>query len=445
MSRREHLKIAGTRGFDASIMQIYRSKNITIPRDQSLTELLHTSAYPDLPESHIICGDSLTNRSITIGELRNRTGRIAKGLKNVLRPSDQARWAVILPNSVEFLETVHAILWTDGVICPINHALKPAEIGHGLAVSRPDYIVVYGPIVPVVQEAIGIAEKELKTEGVNWVVPGIITAIAGLKGYKHIPDDFFAYDKLAIPHHKDTSTRLASIHLSSGTTGKPKGVELTHFNYVANCYQLFHHDPAVFNPRSKTVAFTPWVHIGATTMPLFLGPWTGMFHHAMPSYNFEKFAALVGSIQATMFSGVPSVVLNLANNDVTARYDFSRAQVINVGGAPLKAHMVNTLYAKAPWKLNQVFGMTEAAGYVAYQKLNEKLPDGFVGSFLPNVEARLVKEGTCEDAPKGGPGELWLRGPNISRGYAFNDEANSKAFPEKGWYNTGKHKMSPLS
>jgi acyl-CoA synthetase (AMP-forming)/AMP-acid ligase II len=420
-------------------MTIYRSGSIAIPRDQNLTELLHKSADLRLPLSHIICGDSLTNRSITIGELRARAGRIAKGLKDVLGPQDQARWALILPNSVEFLEIVHVVLWTGGVFCPVNYALKAAEIGHGLSVSRPDYIVAYGAVINVVEEAVMVAEKELRRQGVEWKRPHIVTVIARAKGHMHIPSDFLTDESLEIPHHDETSNRLASIHLSSGTTGKPKGVELTHYNFVANCYQLLHQDPGVYNSRSRTVAFTPWVHIGATTVPLFLGPWVGMFHHAMPAYNAEKFAALVGSIQATMFSGVPSVVLSLASGDLTFKYDFSRAQVINVGGAPFKADMVEKLYKLAPWRLNQVYGMTEAAGYVAYQRLGEALPEGLVGSLLPNVEARLVKEGTSDDAARGGPGELWVRGPNITRGYAFNSEANEKAFPEREWYNTGEY------
>ena len=421
---------------------VYRTRTISIPKDLNLTELLHRSACPTLPESHIICGDNLTNRSITIGELRSRAGRIARGLHEKLQPHDQARWALILPNSVEFLEVVHAVLWTGGVFCPINHALKAAEIGHGLAVSQPDFIIAYGSTLAIVEEAIVIAMKDLRRQGVEWRRPEVLTIISRAKGYQHVPDDFYGQQSLAVPHHEDTSTRLASIHLSSGTTGKPKGVELTHLNFVANCYQLRDQDPVVYSSRSRTVAFTPWVHIGATTVPLFLGPWVGMFHHAMPSYNAEKFAALVGSTRATMFSGVPSVVLNVVNGNLTRKYDFSQAEVINVGGAPFKADMVKKLYSLAPWKLNQVYGMTEAAGYVAYQRLHEKLPEGLVGSFLPNVEARLVREGTCEDAPVGGPGELWIRGPNITRGYAFNDEANAKAFPEKGWYNTGECRWS---
>jgi len=427
-------------------MRIYQSGDITIPTDQNLTELLHSSAQsPALPESHLIAKDSLTNRSITIGRLRERAGRIAAGLQTRLRPGDQARWAIILPNSVDFLEIVHAILWTGGVVCPINHALKAAEIGHGLFVSRPDFVVAYGPTVPVVQEALQIAGKQLAAQGVTWTKPEIITIVARASSsssslgskHLHIPDDFYASERLPAPHYLDTRTRLATIHLSSGTTGSPKGVELTHYNFVANCYQLFSRDPAVFSPRSRCIAFTPWTHIGNTTVPLFLGPWSGMMSHAMPSYDFGEYVRLIGSNRATFFQGVPSVVLQLASSDdVTSQYDFSQAEVINVGGA-LKKELRDKLMKKAPWRLNQVYGMTEAAGYVAYQRLGESIPEGATGRLLPGIEACLKKEGSTEDAPEGGPGELWIRGPNVTRGYAFNTEASEKGFPMPGWYNTG--------
>ncbi|KAI8240204.1 4-coumarate--CoA ligase-like 7 [Colletotrichum sp. SAR 10_99] len=172
-------------------------------------------------------------------------------------------------------------------------------------------------------------------------------------------------------------------------------------------------------------------------MPLFLGPYTGMFHHAMPQYNIDKFGQLVGSNQATSFQGVPSVVLSLANSDVTERFDFSKAQIINIGGAPLKPEQIERLLRRAPWKLIQAYGMTEAAGYVAYQGFDEEVPNGSTGRLLPGIEAALKKEGTTEDAPEGGPGELWIRGPNITHGYAFNPKANQEAFRMEGWYNTG--------
>jgi 4-coumarate--CoA ligase len=414
-------------------MRIYKERDIDIPRDLNLTELLHQNAgSTPLPESHLIATDSLTNRSITIGELRNRAGRIANGLHKVLKPAEGDRWALILPNCVEYIELFHALLWAGGVGCPINHALKPAEIAHALVVSRPKFIFAYSEALPRIVEGIKIARKELA----SWPEPKIVTVIGRVKGYPYIPNDFLDDEKLAIPHYTDTTTRIASIHLSSGTTGNPKGVILTHHNFIANCLQLYAHDSAQFHSNSRTVAFTPFVHIAMTTMPLFFGPWTGMMHHAMPSFSLPAFGPLVSSVRPTSYQGVPSIALALANTDITEKYDFSQAEVINCGGMSMKKDLVERLTSKAPWKVLQLYGMTEGSPYIAYQKIGEVLPEGKIGHFLPGIEAMLKIEGTNKDAKEGGPGELWLRGPNICKGYT-DEGANEKAFPIKGWYNTG--------
>ncbi|KAF2264437.1 AMP-binding enzyme [Lojkania enalia] len=421
-------------------MRTYSSlTQIDIPTNLSLTQLLHTTTSPPLPPSHIIATDSLTHRSLTLKELRTNAGRIAAGLSSTYRPRDQSHWAVVVPNSCDYIEIVHAILWLGGVICPVNHAIVASEIGHALTVTRPEYIVAYGPTVPKIQEAITIAETELRNQGVQWRVPSIITIISHADSgkYKHIPDDLAAQKALPIPQYNDTRKRLATIHLSSGTTGKPKGVELTQYNFVSNVKQLEAHDSKQFHRGSRIVAFTPFAHIGNTTFPLFLGPYMGIWHHAMPQFELEAFAKLVDSVKPTIFQGVPSIVLTFANSDITHRYDFSKAEKIDCGGPPFKKEMLDRLMSKAPWRINQVYGMTEGAGYVAYQRVGDLQPDNVVGPLLPNIEIALRVNDGKDDAPVGGPGELWLKGPNITRGYAFNREANKSSFPVEGWYNTG--------
>jgi acyl-CoA synthetase (AMP-forming)/AMP-acid ligase II len=434
-------------------MRVYRDKSreINIPKDVNLTELLHTSAVP-LASSHLIATDSLTNRSLTLGDLRSRAGRIAHGLNEAYSPKEGERWAVILPNCIEYIELFHALLWVGGVGCPINHALKPIELAHALAVSRPKYIFAYGASLSNILAGIARAKDDLSCMGSPWDHPVIITVInhigtTKLNGpasseYPHAPDDFLSSEILPVPHYTDTTAHLASIHLSSGTTGSPKGVELTHHNFVANVYQLYAHDPSQFHSASRTVAFTPFVHIAMTTMPLFFGPWTGAMHHAMPApFNIDTFGRLVSSVRPTSFQGVPSIALQIANSNLTDHYDFSNAEVINCGGASMTPETVARLRSKAPWEIIQVYGMTEGAPYVAYQRRNQIIPDGSIGNFLPNVEAVLKVSGTNEDAPEGGPGELWIRGPNITEKYCgVNIEANAKAFPElegQKWYNTG--------
>ncbi|ORY09237.1 AMP-binding enzyme [Clohesyomyces aquaticus] len=421
-------------------MRTYHSPvQISIPTNLSLTQLLHTSTTPLLPPSHLIATDSLTHRSLTLAALRSRAGRLAKSLSDNFHPTDQARWAILLPNSCDYIELVHAILWTGGVVCPINHGIVAAEIAHGLTVTRPSYIVVYGPVAAKVQEAIVLAEQAVRAQNVTWAPPRIITIIERVDGLPHITDCLSAtsLETLPVPSYPDSRLRLATIHLSSGTTGAPKGVELTHYNFVSNVKQLEAHDAKQFHRGSRIVAFTPFAHIGNTTFPLFFGPYMGIWHHAMPQFSLETFGQLVDSIKPTIFQGVPSVVLSLANTDLATRYDFSKAEKIDCGGPPFKQDMLDRLLSKAPWRINQVYGMTEAAGYVAYQRSFDVQKDNAVGPLLPNLEIALRINAGKEDAPEGGPGEMWVRGPNITRGYAFNINANAEGFPVEGWYNTG--------
>ena len=212
-------------------MHIYRAKQqIDIPENLNLTELLHTNSSNALPLSHVIAADNLENREVTIGQLQDTAGRLARGLKAAFKPRDQSRWAILLPNGIAFIEAVHAVLWLDGIFCPINLDLQPAEIGHALSVSKVDYAIVYHETVPKVLKAF----KAAKESDVDFKVPKIVVALGSVSGYKTLHSDFLSHQKLPIPRHADPKKRLASIHLSSGTTGKPKGVGLSHYNYVAN-------------------------------------------------------------------------------------------------------------------------------------------------------------------------------------------------------------------
>jgi acyl-CoA synthetase (AMP-forming)/AMP-acid ligase II len=212
-------------------MHIYRAKQqVEIPVDANLTELLHASATKSLPDQHIIAVDDLEHRTISVGQLRDIAGRLAYGLKSGLNPKDQSRWAILLPNGVAFIEVVHAVLWLDGVFCPINPDLHALEIGYALSVSKVDYAIVWSQIVPKVLEAFSSA-KQIDPA---FREPKLIVALGSASGHLSLHEDFLSSQRLSIPHHKDTRKRLASIHLSSGTTGKPKGVGLSHYNYVSN-------------------------------------------------------------------------------------------------------------------------------------------------------------------------------------------------------------------
>ena len=247
-------------------MRIYRSGYPDVARDLNLTELLHQHAgNVDLPNSHLIAKDDVNNRSLTIGALRSR-------LQKHFQPPDQARWMMVVPNSVDYVEIIHSVLWLGGVACPVKHTLVVGETAHAITVARPFAIIVCTSEGSKVLQAVDVATKELRSQDVAWTRPHIVSAIEHVVGIFHFPKDFLDYTPLPIPHHQDASTRVVTIHLSSGTTGNPKGVELSHHNYVANCFQLYHHDPAQWPPNLRQVASTPYVHIAQMMPAAFFGP-----------------------------------------------------------------------------------------------------------------------------------------------------------------------------
>ena len=415
-------------------MYIYKEGTIDVPTDLNLTELLHTSAQsPALPEDHIIFRDDVENRTCTIGQLRDRAGRLAHGLNNAYKPIDQSRWAVILPNSIALVESCHTVLWLGGIFCPINHLLTSYDMGHALATCMPDYLLVYADIMPKILEAITTA----KSIAPDLVEPQVITALGKVP---HTPglESFLASSALPIPHYPDTRRRLASIHLSSGTTGVSKGVGISHFNYIANVLQMFAHDPDHWTTSEHIVSFTPYVHIANTTIPFFLGPWTGMRHIIMAKYEMHEFLKTVEREKATSIQLTPSLAVEIANTDLAERYSLSQVRNMVVGGLPLTKEVYDRFLAKGngKWKTVQLYGMTEAAPYVSWQKVNEDVPYGAIGKLLPGIEARLCDE-DGKDVEPGAEGEMWIRGPNVTDGYVDNPDATAKAFKDGHWYNTG--------
>lgn len=255
------------------------------------------------------------------------------------------------------------------------------------------------------------------------------------ENYPSLHKAFASSQTLPVPHYEDTQNRLASIHTSSGTTGLPKGVSLSQLNYISNVYELWSHDPDHWTTNESVISITPFVHLANEVIPFYLGPWTGMRHIIMASYDLEALGKLVEASKPTTVQMLPPIVKAVVRSDITKRYDFSSVKRINGVYVGLEQHEVEN-FGPGKWQTMQMYGLTEVACWVAMQKILKKLPVGDIGNLLPGMEARLVTD-SGQDAPKGGPGELWLKGTNITRGYIDNPEASKGAFPELGWFNTG--------
>jgi acyl-CoA synthetase (AMP-forming)/AMP-acid ligase II len=228
---------------------------------------------------------------------------------------------------------------------------------------------------------------------------------------------------------------LAALPYSSGTTGLPKGVELTHANLATNIRQSL----ATLTLREDDVvmAVAPFFHAIGFNIILHGSLAAGATAVTMARFDLEGFLRAVQEHRATFTIVVPPVALALAGHPLVDAYDLSSLRLLGVGGAPLGASVEQRCAERlGGCVVGQGFGMTEAAALIACGPLEEPRR-GAVGRMVPDTEARIVDPEGGADLGPGRTGELWIRGPQVMRGYRDRPEATAQTVDADGWLHTG--------
>ena len=230
---------------------------------------------------------------------------------------------------------------------------------------------------------------------------------------------------------------LVALPYSSGTTGLPKGVMLTHRNLVANMRQTdaaehFH------DGEDVTIAFLPFFHIYGLTVIGLLGLKCGATLVVLPKFELESYLALVERYRATLLHVVPPVVVALAKHPAVAGRDFSSVRKLFSGAAPLGADVTEQCMRRIACVLTQGYGLTETSPVTHVMPENSaRLKLGSIGVPVPNTECRIVDPETGRDVATGDSGELWIRGPQVMRGYFNRPDETRAALDADGWFRTG--------
>ncbi|KJA18782.1 hypothetical protein HYPSUDRAFT_144499 [Hypholoma sublateritium FD-334 SS-4] len=235
---------------------------------------------------------------------------------------------------------------------------------------------------------------------------------------------------------------------SSGTTGKPKGVETTHTN-ITSVLGMISSVVPMDAQKDIMLGFLPLYHIyGAVKLlhwPFTLGVPVALMTHFDP----ENFCAYAQRYKATISLVVPPVLVVLARHPAVDKYDLSSFNILMSGAAPLGAELTNTVIdrlqlkgdRKEPLKILQGYGLTETSPTThLVPPANGADKIGSIGVQLPHLEIRLVVDGDGDglvDAAAGERGELWVRGPTIMKGYLNNPTATRDAITPDGWFKTG--------
>jgi acyl-CoA synthetase (AMP-forming)/AMP-acid ligase II len=229
---------------------------------------------------------------------------------------------------------------------------------------------------------------------------------------------------------------IAAIPYSSGTSGLSKGVMLSHRNLVANMIQM----EGVFavSPEDVVIAVLPFFHVYGLCVIMNLGLLGGATLVTMPRFELEQFLDLLERYRVTRAYVVPPIALALAKHPAVEGRNLSALRHIICAAAPLGADLAEEVAQRIGCPVSQGYGMTETSPRALVVPLftTAKKP-GSVGPPIPGTECRLVDPDTGEDASPGEPGELWMRGPQVMRGYLGNPKATAAMIDGDGWLHSG--------
>ena len=232
----------------------------------------------------------------------------------------------------------------------------------------------------------------------------------------------------------------ATVNFSSGTTGLPKGVMITHQNLIANVEQsIFMRDVGkdeANDPPQRWIGLLPLYHAYGQLYTILMAAKLSIPVFIMKGFVFEEFLRVIQTHQITHLHLVPPILIMLSKRPETAKYDLSSVVSLGSGAAPMSSDLQDDCAKRFKTTVGQGWGMTEitCAGMTPPGVPEDS--NGSVGMLLPNCEAKILDEKGQEVGPNES-GELYFRGPNVSPGYWMNEEATKKSMLPGGWLRTG--------
>ncbi len=347
---------------------------------------------------------------------------------------------VLLPNSSWFVFAFHGTLRAGATATTVNVLFTAKDIARQLTDSKAKMLVTATPFLPQAEEA--AAAVNLPADAV------IVLDGEGLAAGGHANgEDLLAPQSPTPQVGFDPSTHLAVLPYSSGTTGNPKGVMLTHRNLVANVAQT--HPVQDVVAQDVVIAVMPFFHIYGMTVLLNAVLRARARLVMMPSFDLEDFLANIQDHKVTVAYIAPPVAVALAKHPLVDKYDVSTLRGVLSGAAPLDEDLGHAVADRIGCRVVQGYGMTELSPVSHCTPLDggkrlvgSVAPIGAAGWTVANSASRLIDPATGDEIgiPASGlsePGELWFKGPNVMAGYLGNEEATRETIDDGGWLRTG--------
>ncbi|KAF5621522.1 phenylacetyl ligase [Fusarium tjaetaba] len=403
------------------------------------------------------CG--LTGKTRTAEEVIRREDLLARGIGKALQFDSQSgsewdRVCVIFSlNTIDYIPLTHSIHRLNGIASLSSAALSASELEHQLRASRAKAIFTCVPLLDTAlkaTEAVGISRENV------FLLP--VPGDSSRHGFKTIDDLIQDGEKLPpLPPLQWTKGRgarqTAYLLYSSGTSGLPKPVMLSHYNIISGIIQTCTFDSVSRKAdgvdTQVMLGVLPFSHVFGLMLITHLGTYRGDEIIVMPRFEFEPFLAAVSRFKIHQLPIVPPIVIQMLDRrELCSKYDLSSVRFVYTGAAPLGKETVDDLLSLYPmWRLGQGYGMTETAT-VFIQSSEHDTQVGTTGSLLPAAKARIVDPDGKEITEYEKPGELLIQSPTVSLGYFNNPKATAETFFEDTdgrWIRTGDEVLVRMS
>ncbi|XP_044487534.1 4-coumarate--CoA ligase 2-like [Mangifera indica] len=409
---------------------VFRSKlpDIYIPNHLPL----HSYCFENIAQvaSRPCLINGSTGDVYTYSEVEITARKIAAGL-NKLGIQQYDVIMLLLPNFPEFILSFLGASYGGAIATAANPFFTPAEIAKQADASNAKLIITQACYVDKVK---ALAEKR------DVKIMCIDSAPDGCLHFSELTQA----DENDLPEVKINPNDVVALPYSSGTTGLPKGVMLTHKGLVTSvAQQVDGENPNLyFHCEDVILCVLPLFHIYALNSIFLCGLRAGATILLMQKFEINSLLQLVQRYKITVAPMVPPIVLAISKSPDVDKYDLSSIRIIKSGAAPLGRELEDSVRAKFPnATLGQGYGMTEAgpvlAMGLAFAKQPFPIKPGACGTVVRNAEMKIVDPDTGVSLPRNQAGEICIRGDQIMKGYLNDPEATKRTIDSEGWLHTG--------
>jgi 4-coumarate--CoA ligase len=371
-------------------------------------------------------------------QVKNTAIDFGKGLKAAWDWQRGDVLTLYTPNCIDTPAVIWGAQWAGGIISPANPGYTAEELAFQLKDSGAKALVTQ---VPYLKEAQAACKKAGIPADRIILVGDERDKSSKFKHFSSIRNTSGA-TRYRRSKAQNPKKDLAFLVYSSGTTGHPKGVMLSHENIISNVLMLGVGEAGNLsaggsNGGDKILAFLPFFHIYGLTCLVHQAIHTGLELVVMTKFDLEKFCSHIEKFKITFAYVVPPVILLLGKSAIVDKYDVSTVRMMNSGAAPLTKDLVDAVYKRLNIPIKQGYGLSETSPTTHTQRWEDwHKTIGSVGRLLPNQTAKYMSPEDTE-VPAGEVGELWIKGPNIFQGYLNNPEGTKIALTEDGYFKTG--------